>query len=379
MKLDPLSMAFRGALQTSIRKVKTVSNFGFKKASDLTLKGDRVPTGSLFLDLVLGGGYMAGSIVELMGENQVGKSFLALKGAEQVQRGVVLPSVDLILPDQVGWVDIEAQIDKKWVEKCGVDLDRFYVQDEFVNMEDCLGSMIAAANTQEYGMLVYDSVGASLPSTILAKKLEDTTVTSHLARAKLMSTASDALLQALRNRQENSQYPYNPTVAVFLNHTQQNITNAYAPDESVGGKRLRYVASTRLNMWVSNAKDNRVEVKINGDMVSVGQKVFCDVYKQRGSGAKGSRCWFTMYRRTVQIDGVPHYAGTIDRHQEIADILSATPVGEVMGVKEGNYYTINGSKKLAGVGQLLDFLREMDPEEQRELEEQIIETGKAIY
>lgn len=371
-------------LRKARKEVEMNSTHGFVPAVQLSRgQSDRIPTGSLFLDVLLGGGWIAGSIVELAGEAQTGKSFLAAKTAANIQKGVFLPSKNTNLLDTVGWVDIENQISNEWLMACGVDLNKLAVQAEFALMEEALEALIAAVRTRQFGMVVYDSVGASMPGTITEDEkrgIGDVMMSSVQMRARIMGIALSTLMQVYRMKPKEDFNDYNPTLSIFLNHLQVDLKASgahYTVMESVGGMRLKMLATTRLEMWTSYAKDDRIEIKLPGkDPISVGQKTYFKLKKHRGS-AKESVGWFTMYRMDCEREGVPHVQGEIDTVQEVADIMAATPIGTLLEIQKGNWFNLNG-EKLQGVKQLTEYLRR-EPEALADLTSQIRVAGKQLY
>jgi RecA/RadA recombinase len=355
-------------------------DYGFKKATEARTAYEHIPTGSFFLDILLGGGWIAGSSVEIYGQTQTGKTFLAQHSVAQVQKGIVLPHSGIEVPTNAAWVDMESQFDRVWAEKCGVDLDTFYTMEDFTFMEDALGAMITAVENRFAGIYVYDSVGASLPKGQLDKKIEDALVTSTFSRAKVMKVAMDSICHSLRVKDEYGKT--NPSVVLFLNHAQPDIGAGYGYT-SGGGDALKLLASTRLYFWNSNAKDNRIQVGATGKEMSVGQRCFFDVKKHRGTAAKEQRGWFDMYRMDCNRDGFEHSSGEIDRVQEVVDIINGAaklPLGEGcevepgVSLKDGHYYNLPQIGKVHGTKQLYEALYN-NPEVRQEVERLLVEVA----
>lgn len=354
-------------------------NFGFVKASTIhRLDPDFIPTGSLYMDLLLGGGLVAGSINEFYGPPQSGKTFMANKVAAEVQKGVILASSGRELPRDAGYVDIENRYNKTWGSKCGVDMDLLSIQSDYIFIEDALGAYVAAADSRQFGLLVYDSVGASQAKEQADKPLEGQAVTAHMTRAKMMKNGLNTLVAAMRKRDKSDILDYNPTCCIFLNHILEKMGNSnYTVKYSPGGDHLRYMATARVEFAISEAKDNRIFVKMGSNEHVVGQKVFFKIKKVSSAGTKDHDGWFIMYRQDCVRDGIEHEAGSIDRIQEIADILASTPIGRMLDVQSGNWYNING-EKLNGVKQLAEYLNK-EPDARVWLEDAILAAGKELY
>lgn len=73
-----------------------------------------ISTGSFGLDLALGGGVPVGSLIELYGPQESGKTSLALRLAAQAQT----------LGQLIAWVDADQTFDPPYARRCGLDLTR---------------------------------------------------------------------------------------------------------------------------------------------------------------------------------------------------------------------------------------------------------------
>ena len=384
MFLDPEYLRTKGDFIRAKGKAMATKDFGFKKATDARTQYDHIPTGSFFLDILLGGGWIAGSSVEVYGQTQTGKTFLAQHSVAQVQKGLILPNAQIEVPTNAAWVDIENQFDRTWAEKCGVDLETLYTMEDFQFMEDALGAMITALEARFAGIYVYDSVGASLPKSQLDKKIEDALVTSTFSRAKVMKVAMESICHSLRVKDEFGHS--NPSVVLFLNHAQPDIGAGFGYT-SGGGDALKLLASTRLYFWNSNAKENRIQVGAKGSEMSVGQRCFFDVKKHRGSAAKEQRGWFDMYRMDCERDGIPHVSGSIDRVQEVVDIINGgakVPFGEAVewedgtALRDGHYYNLPEIGKVHGTKQLYQALHD-NPEVRENVERELVKVAATIF
>lgn len=359
-------------------------DFGLRPAKDVSaLRRDRIPSGSLYLDLILGGGYVAGSSVELYGEPQTGKSLLAAKTGSVVSQGLWLPNKEQELNRDVGWWDVERQLDAPWLEKLGIDLEHLLVQDEFVFMEDALGSLVAAYEDRRCGLYVYDSVGASIAKKDSDKNIDEALVTSTFNRAKVMGVAMNDLVAASRTVKGSDRDDYNPGLVLFLNHSQVDMkasSQYFTATRSVGGTRLHHLVSTKLELWVSHAKEHRVEIKVPGikDPIPVGQTVFFEVKKHRGKGCKGHTGHFRVYTMDCEDDnGNPHDAGEIDRVREIADILQGTIWGRSLMDPDSEEPVVKGAhyrwkdNKWHGIENMVQDLYEQ-PELRKEIEDALL-------
>jgi RecA/RadA recombinase len=257
-------------------------------------------------------------------------------------------------------------------------MDLMHIQSEYIYAEDALGAYVAAAESRQFGMLTYDSVGVSQAKEQSEKALEDQNVTAHMVRAKIMKNGLNTLVASMRKRNKENPQDYNPTLCLFLNHVQEKMSSSnYTVKYSPGGDHLKFLATARVEFSISESKDNRIFVKSGAREHIVGQRVQFKVKKISSSGAKDHDGWFIMYRQDCERDGADHSAGEIDTVQEIADIMAATPIGRALDIQTGNWFNLNG-EKLNGVKQLCEYLRE-NQEAQDHLAAQIRAIGQQLY
>jgi len=183
-----------------------------------------IPTGSLTLDAALGvGGFPRGRISEIYGPEMSGKTTLCLHTVGNCQR----------LGGRVAYIDTENALDLDWARKCGVDVPSLYVSQPPTS-EQCLD--IAEILLSEFDLVVIDSVAAMLPSAELEGEISD----SHMAlQARLMGRAMRRLLNPIK--MSNS-------CIIFTNQLRSTMAMFGPPEETTGGKALRYAASLRLEV-----------------------------------------------------------------------------------------------------------------------------------
>jgi len=140
-------------------------------ANTVVLAGDaqlsqRITSGSLTLDVVLGGGWPMNRWVELVGEASHGKTAIALRTIAANQK---------INPDFTAvWIAAE-DFDAKYAELCGVDNSRVLLV-ETNSMEDAFDAVIQFMESKAVDMVVVDSLPALVPSAEDEKHMEEFTV-----------------------------------------------------------------------------------------------------------------------------------------------------------------------------------------------------------
>jgi recombination protein RecA len=163
--------------------------------NDFTLKIEGIPTGSLSLDIALGGqGIPRGRIIEIYGPESSGKTTLALHIVAQAQKNDGIAA----------FVDAEHALDPSWAKKLGVELDTLLVSqpgsgEEAMNITE----MLIKSNAVD--VIVVDSVAALVPK----KELEGEIGDSHVGlQARLMSQALRKLTGAIAKSK---------TAVIFIN------------------------------------------------------------------------------------------------------------------------------------------------------------------
>ena len=213
---------------------------------------DGIPTGSLSLDLALGGqGIPKGRIVEIFGPESSGKTTLALHvvARSQKQNGIA------------AFIDAEHALDPSWAKKLGVDLDTLLVSQPGSGEEAMqITEMLIRSNAVD--VIVIDSVAALVPK----KELEGDMGDSHVGlQARLMSQAMRKLTGAISKSK---------TSVIFINQIREKIGVMFgSPETTPGGRALKFYSSCRIDV-------RRIGQLKEGEEV-VGQRVRAKVVKNK--------------------------------------------------------------------------------------------------
>merc|ERR1719287_313882 len=124
---------------------------------------DSISTGSLTLDVALGGGgYPKGRVVEIYGPESSGKTTLALHAIAECQK----------TGGTAAFVDAEHALDPVYAAALGINVD-----DLFVSQPDCgemaLDIVDQLVRSSAVDVIVIDSVAALVPRTELEGGMED--------------------------------------------------------------------------------------------------------------------------------------------------------------------------------------------------------------
>lgn len=219
---------------------------------DMSVK--RCPSGSLALDIALGGGYPYGRVIEIFGPESSGKTTLVIHAMVEAQK---------MYPDKmVAYLDPEYAFDSVYAENLGLDLspERFlFIQPE--HGEQTFDMVEELLKTMNFSLIAVDSVAAMIPRAELEGEMGESKMGLH---ARLMSQGMRKITGLLSK---------SDTILYFTNQLRDNIGVMYGnPEVTTGGNALKFYASQRLDIRrtqtlkdgdTSYANNVRVTVKKN--------------------------------------------------------------------------------------------------------------------
>ena len=205
------------------------------------------PTGSVSLDLALGGGIPKGRIIEIYGPESSGKTTLTLHAIAEVQKkgGVA------------AFIDAEHALDPAYAERIGVNLENLLVSQPD-NGEQALEIVETLVRSNAVDLIVVDSVAALVPQAEIEGDMGD----SHMGlQARLMSQALRKLTAIISKSK---------STVVFINQLRMKIGVMFGnPETTTGGNALKFYASLRMDIRrISQIKQgeniigNRTRVKV---------------------------------------------------------------------------------------------------------------------
>lgn len=207
-----------------------------------------ISSGSMSLDLALGGGYPLGRIVELRGYESSGKTTLALTACASIQRQTGKAII---------YVDRENAIDMDYVEALGVDVSpNKFILTQAGTAEECLEIIRESAKSDAVGGIVMDSVAAMFPRCYLEAEVGDAKMG---VLARLMSAWLPGIVGDLKR---------NNIIALFINQYREKIGVMYgSPKTTPGGKSLGFYASQILDIAKSGVigdkgEESAIHVKV---------------------------------------------------------------------------------------------------------------------
>ena len=221
----------------------------------ISLEVDRIPTGSLSLDIETGGGFPCGRVVELYGRESTGKTFIAEKTVAEAQK----------LGKTCVWIDVEGSFDPVWATTLGVDVKKLKLARPETGELAC-DVLDAVIRSGDCGLVVVDSTAALLPQKELETAMEDPEQMG--TRAKMINRLTRKLHSALNMKVGEDKLP-NDCLVIFINQIREKIGIIYgSPDTTPGGLGLRHAAAIRVEFRKKWLKDPANEDSIIGQTVN---------------------------------------------------------------------------------------------------------------
>jgi len=228
-----------------------------RKAIDRSEKLAVVPTGIKEFDKALDiGGFPRGRIVELYGDESLGKTTLALQIVARFQKNG-LPAA---------YIDMEHALDIPYVKKLGVDCEKLMLAQPSCG-EEALNILEYAIKTKAFRIIVVDSVAMLIPQV----ELEGETGTV------VMGVMARNMGQCIRKI--GGVVSENDVTVIFINQVRANIAiGGYGPSETTpGGRALRFAAHLRIRLKTGK----RIDKTHNGEKRAVARKVYVGIIKSK--------------------------------------------------------------------------------------------------
>lgn len=205
------------------------------------------PSGTLSLDLALGGGYPRGRIIEIYGPESSGKTTLALHAVAEIQKA----------GGTAAFIDAEHALDPQYAGRLGVNINDLLVSQPD-NGEQALEIVETLVRSNAVDVIVLDSVAALVPQAEIDGDMGDSLPG---LQARLMSQALRKLTGIINKSK---------ATVIFINQIRMKIGVMFGnPETTTGGNALKFYASQRLDIrrigQIKQGDDvigNRVRVKI---------------------------------------------------------------------------------------------------------------------
>jgi RecA/RadA recombinase len=253
-----------GKLQDYINKYNKDLAGSIIKLSDSPHNGiERASTGSFSCDISVGGGLPCSSVIELFGEESVGKSLLSLKTIATVQKKFDKDCV---------YIDLEGALTKEWATKVGVNPEKLYIVRP-KTAEKALDTLVDLVSSKEVGVIVVDSVAALCPIVETEESLEKNQMG---VAARLMSKTLRILSSTLQPESLTDKEKYNPCIVIFINQTRCLPKEYLAV---IDGKIMQLKDACNNSTVFSSNKVNTIVDTVETDWVE-GKLIQCKINKE---------------------------------------------------------------------------------------------------
>jgi recombination protein RecA len=291
---------------------------------------ETIPSGSLSLDIALGGGIPRGRIVEIYGPESSGKTTVCLHAVAEVQKA----------GGTAAYVDAEHALDPSYAKRLGVNTDSLLISQPDSG-EQALEVVETLVRSNAVDLIVVDSVAALVPQAEIEGDMGD----AHMGlQARLMSQALRKLTGVI-NRSK--------TTVIFVNQLRMKIGVMFGnPETTTGGNALKFYASVRMDI-------RRISQIKHGDSV-IGNRARVKVVKNKIAPPFREAEFDIMYNQGISVEG---------------DVLDLAVNKEIVN-KSGAWFEYKGEKIGQGREAAKNYLRE-HPKDLEEISDQVREAAAA--
>lgn len=187
---------------------------------------ETIPTGSLSLDLALGGGIPRGRIIEIYGPESSGKTTVCLHAVAEVQKS----------GGTAAFIDAEHALDPAYAKRLGVNTDNLLISQPDSG-EQALEILETLVRSNAVDIVVVDSVAALVPQAEIEGDMGD----AHMGlQARLMSQALRKLTGIISRTK---------CTVIFVNQLRMKIGIMFGnPETTTGGNALKFYSSVRMDI-----------------------------------------------------------------------------------------------------------------------------------
>jgi len=263
---------------------------------------ETIPSGSISLDLALGGGIPKGRIIEIYGPESSGKTTVCLHAVAEVQKA----------GGTAAYVDAEHALDPAYAKRLGVNVDSLLISQPDSG-EQALEVVETLVRSNAVDIIVVDSVAALVPQAEIEGDMGD----AHMGlQARLMSQALRKLTGVISRSK---------TTVIFVNQLRMKIGVMFGnPETTTGGNALKFYASVRMDI-------RRLAQIKQGDSV-IGNHVRVKVVKNKVAPPFREAEFDIMYNQGISKEG------------DLIDLAAAHDIVQ----KSGAWYEYKGEKIAQG-------------------------------
>lgn len=322
------------------------------------------PSGIPSIDHAIGiGGLLCGSLCEIFGPSQIGKTLVAMVFAAHAQS----------VGGKAGYMDAERALNPSFLALIpGLDVEALeYGMPPDGNMTDANGAYVYDAatrakmlkdgwdgsgeaaleasrrfiNSGEFAVWAIDSVHALVPRAKLGLPIGHSAASAAIAR--LMSEAAPILEHEIQRTK---------TLCVFVNHVKQVPQVKFGKDWSKpGGSALDYYCATQLHVT-----QGVPYYRVGGDGRKIGHTVKVKVYKNKAGQPHGTGEFDLFYGEGMaQPPGNPKPpARYVTPGVDVASSWMSVLTEEKQVIWSGNRYVDANGEVIGSKGDVLDALRD---------------------
>lgn len=288
-----------------------------------------IPSGSVSLDLALGGGLPRGRVIEIYGPESSGKTTLTLHAIAEVQR----------MGGTAAFIDAEHALDPAYAKRIGVDIDNLLLSQPD-NGEQALEIAETLVRSNAVDLVVIDSVAALVPRAEIEGEMGDSLPG---LQARLMSQALRKLTSVISRSK---------ATVVFINQIRMKIGVMFGnPETTTGGNALKFYASVRMDI-------RRIGQIKQGETV-VGNRTRVKVVKNKIAPPFREAEFDIMYNEGISRTG---------------DILDQAVIRNIVE-KAGAWFSYNGAKVGQGREASKQYLRD-NPTIMEEIAQKVLAAAK---